>query len=121
MQNVTSRRILLAVLACVAGLAPQLASADPIHLTCNERNGSTRFYVTIDLDAQTAMVTMDPSSPNAYSPLTEVSDDSLKWTWDVPGGGPDAFSLDRNSGTLEQVTPNQGLHSFACVKSQRIL
>lgn len=102
------------------------AHAETVDLFC-QQSGATGGYglnVSIDMTASTAAVWTSGSSPQPGSQAT-ITDDQVTWGETIVNAP--QYTLDRKSGTLTVISPNQMggpfaiSTSFACRKDTPVL
>ncbi len=112
-----------AVLGAIVGpclLTP--AYADTTDLFCHQSGYAPEYGLNVSIDASASTVTAWFSTFNRgdVTPISAtITNDQVTWTYQTPAGT-DRYTLDRNSGELNDLPTNGRTILFACKKTTRV-
>jgi hypothetical protein len=111
-------RALVAVLGANIGLCLLTpACAETVDLVCGQDGRTERLYVSIDAGASTVASWVSGFNRNQVSPNpASITNDQVIWTFNKSV----RYTLDRNTGALNQVGADGRSSQWACTKGSRV-
>ena len=109
-------KLAAAMSAALAGVALAQSPAGIANLACTQPALRYRLYLSVDFKARTAAAWFKPVTQiDVHKVPATITDSVVAWTLQASPGA-SSFTLDRSSGALTVLHPNQETERWTCEK-----